>query len=89
MANFSTWTHPATGAVRVYINNLPMQGSAKVWVEAQTADSFGDELRICVRSSTHTRGEAGNLQNEAERAIDERAGRRVKAWADLLALISK
>lgn len=88
-ATFKTWTHPGTGQVRVYISALAMQGSAKVWVEQQPADSFGRELRVRIQSSTHTRGEAGNLQNDAEGAINAAAGARVRKWSDLLALASK
>ena len=39
-AAFSTWTHPATGAVRIYINAAAF-GSTKVWVEQCAADAFG------------------------------------------------
>ena len=78
------WRHPITGETRVYLNNLPSQRSAKVWVQQQPADSFGDELNIQISSFNHTRGEAGNLLNEAERYINEKAGAKVRKWEDLL-----
>ncbi len=89
MTAFSKWTHPATGQVRVYVNNLPMQGHAKIWIEQQALDSFGDELSVRVNSQTHNRSEAANLVNDVERALTAAAGRRVKTWEDLLTLINK
>lgn len=87
MARFSVWTHPKTGEARVYVNVLPMQGSAKVWIERRAADSFGDELNVRVNSLVHNRSEAANLANEVEAALTEMAGRRIKTWADLIALV--
>ena len=86
MTTFSTWTHPATGAVRIYINGF---GSTKVWVEEQAADSFGDTIRIVARNDNRNRSELGNIVNDAERAINVAAGKRIKLFADLLALASK
>ncbi len=86
---FSIWTHPETGQTRVYVSNLAGQGSAKVWIEQQQADSFGDELNVRVTGQFLNRSEKDNLKNDVERVLTERAGRRVKAWADLLALVSK
>ena len=88
MAKIAKWQHPKTGAVRVYLNNLPMQGSAKVWVERQVPDSFGCEINIRVMSQYHSRGEAGNLANEAEAAINQAAGHRVTTWAELISIAS-
>lgn len=86
MTTFSTWTHPVTGAVRIYINGF---GSTKVWAEEQAADSFGDTIRLVAVNSNRNRSELGNTINDAERAINAAAGKRVKLFADLLALASK
>lgn len=85
MATFAAWTHPKTGEVRIYVNNLPGQRSAKVWIAKQEADSFGDEWTVCVNSAAHSRGEAGNLENEAEQALKQALQMdRVKLWTDVL-----
>jgi len=89
MTTFAKWTHPTTGQVRVYVNNLPMQGHAKIWIERQAPDTFGDELSIRVNSQIHNRSEAANLVNDVERALTAAAGRRVKTWADLLTTINQ
>ncbi|WP_368646855.1 hypothetical protein [Castellaniella ginsengisoli] len=82
----NTWTHPSTGAQRVYISGLAAQYGAKVWVEQQPIDTFGSDFIIKARSESHARGEAGNLLNEAEQAINELAGKRVELFSDVLAL---
>ena len=86
MTTLSTWTHPTTGATRIYINNLPAQRAAKLWIEEQPVDAFGSDFTIKIRSESHTRGEAGNLLNTAEQAINELAGKRVEMFSDVLAL---
>lgn len=86
MTAFSNWTHPATGAVRIYINGF---GSTKVWAEEQAADSFGNTIRIVAVNSNRNRSELGNTINDAERVINQAAGKRIKLFADLLALASK
>lgn len=86
MTTFSTWTHPATGSVRIYIAGF---GSTKVWAEEQAADSFGDTIHIVAINSNRNRSELANIVNDVERAINQAAGRRVKLFADLLALASK
>lgn len=84
MASFSKWTHPATGAVRVYVSGLGGQRGAKIWIEEQAADAFGSTVAIRARADNLTRGEIGNLQNDAERALTERLGYRPKLFADVL-----
>ena len=86
MTTFSTWTHPGTGQVRIYIGGF---GATKVWAEEQAADSFGDTIRIIARNDNRNRSELANIVNDAERAINQAAGRRVKLFADLLTLASK
>lgn len=86
MTTFSIWTHPSTGQVRVYLNGF---GSTKVWAEEQAADEFGDTIRIVARNDNRNRSELGNIVNDAERMINEAAGKRVKLFADLLAIASK
>ena len=86
MTTFSTWTHPATGQVRIYITGF---GSTKVWAEEQAADSFGDTIRIVAVNTNRNRSELGNIVNDAERAINQAAGKRIKLFADLLSLASK
>ena len=83
MTTFSTWTQPATGAVRVYIGGF---GSTKVWVQACAVDTFGFEYTIRAVNSNRNRSELGNTINDAERAIFEAAGARVKTFAEVLAL---
>ena len=68
----SAWTHPRTGETRIYINTLPGQGSAKVWVEAlPRPDAFGLDYTIRVKGERLSRGEAGNLANDAERWLEQ------------------
>lgn len=86
MTTFSTWTHPTTGAVRIYINGF---GSTKVWVEQQPVDCFGSDFWIHVRNDNRNRSELGNISNDAEHAITAAAGRRLNLFADVLALASK
>lgn len=85
MSTFNIWTHPTTGQIRVYIGGF---GSTKVWAEEQAADSFGDTIRIVAVNSNRSRSELGNIVNDAERAINVAAQKRVKLFADLLALAS-
>lgn len=86
MTAFNTWTHPSTGAVRIYISGF---GATKVWAEEQAADSFGDTIRIVAVNSNRNRSELANIVNDAERAINQAAGKRVNQFSDLLALASK
>lgn len=86
MVNFAKWVHPSTGAVRVYISGLGGQRGAKIWVEEQAADAFGCTLAIRARAENLTRGEVGNLQNDAEQVITQALGRRAKLFADVLAI---
>jgi len=86
MVKLSTWTHPSTGAQRVYISGLAAQYGAKVWAEQQPTDAFGSDFIIKARSESHTRGESGNLLNAAEQALNELAGKRVEMFSDVLAL---
>lgn len=86
MISLNTWTHPSTGQVRVYISNLPGARGAKVWAEECRADSFGSTIEIRARHDNMGRSELGNLINDAEHAIDQLAGRRVRQFADLLTL---
>lgn len=81
------WKKPNSENHRIYFNNLPFQGSAKVWAEEAPQDVFGNEIRIRVRGYTHTRGEAGNLVNAAEEFINKLARKPVKLWKELLALL--
>ena len=76
MAKFSKWVHPKTGAVRVYINNLPCQGGAKVWVEQTTPDSFGTDWAIKVFADY--RKDTRALRDVAFDMIEAQFGRSVK-----------
>ena len=85
MTNFAIWTHPATGVVRVYVNGLAGQDrETKIWFEQQAADAFGSEISLRASSRSRSRGEVGNLQNDAEAELTKLSGRRLKLWADLL-----
>jgi len=82
-ATFTTWTHPTTGAVRVYIGSF---GSTKVWAEKCAADSFGFEYTIQAKNDNRNRSELGNIINQAEELIFAAAGSRVKSFDAVLAL---
>lgn len=84
MNTFSTWTHPATGQVRVYLNGF---GSSKVWVEQCAVDAFGSDFIIRAVNSNRNRSELGNICNDAERALNTAAAKRVNLFADVLALV--
>lgn len=86
MATFKSWTHPTTGEVRIYITNLPGQRSAKVFVIAQSADSFGFEYDIRTQIPEGVYASRADLVNEAERAIFEACKARVKTFTDVLSL---
>lgn len=85
MTTFSTWTHPTTGQVRVYFNNF---GQTKVWAEQCAVDTFGCDFAIRAVNNNRNRSELGNICNDAERSIYEAAGKRVKLFADVLALVA-
>lgn len=86
MTKLNTWTHPTNGQVRVYINNLPGQRSAKLYAQQCEIDSFGCDWEFRVFSDTLNRGEIGQLKNDAEQFINALAGKSVNVFADLLAL---
>lgn len=83
---FNTWTHPKTGAVRVYISGF---GPTKVWAEQQPVDQWGCTLKIVAQDYNRGRGELGNICNAAERAITAAAGKRLNLFSEVLALASK
>lgn len=87
MAQFKAWKHPATGAIRIYVERLGGQGSTKVWIEKQDADSFGDEWIIRSYSNTMNKSEQGELKNQTEEAVTKLAGKRVKKWDELLKVL--
>lgn len=87
MIAMKAWKNPVSKEHRIYFNNLPLQGSAKVWCEEMPRDVFGDEIKIRVRSYTHNRSEAENLVNAAEEFINKTAKKPVKLWKELLALL--
>ena len=84
-AAFSTWTHPATGAVRIYINAAAF-GSTKVWVEQCAADAFGYTYTIRARNDNRSRSELNNTINDVEDIITAVFGSRPKAFEQVLSL---
>ena len=86
MATFKSWTHPATGETRIYISGLPGQKSAKVFVVAQAADSFGFEFDIRTQVPEGVYANRAELVNDAERAIFEACQARVKTFSAVQAL---
>jgi hypothetical protein len=86
MTTFSTWTHPATGQVRVYVSNLAGQRGAKIWAEACAIDTFGSDYKLISTASNLNRSEQYNLVEDAERAMTVAASKRIKLFADVLAL---
>ena len=84
-AAFSTWTHPATGAVRIYINAAAF-GSTKVWVEQCASDAFGYTYTIRARNDNRSRSELNNTINDAEDLITAVFGSRPKAFEQVLSL---
>ena len=84
----TAWTDPKTGQVRVYLNDLPEQRGAKVWIEPlERPDSSGADYTVKVTADNLTRVEVSNLANAAERFLVQLAGRRVKLLAELLLLL--
>jgi len=86
MTTFSTWTHPATGQVRVYISNLPGQRGAKIWAEQCAVDAFKSDFVLRSSASNLNRSEQANLIDDAERALNVAAQKRVNLFADVLDL---
>lgn len=85
MTTFSKWTHP-NGSTRVYINDLPCAGSAKIWAEKCPADQFGFEYTIRATALNKGRSELNNLINDAELAIFAATGERTQQFEAVLAL---
>ena len=83
MTTFSTWTHPATNIVRVYISGF---GQTKVWAEACAVDKFGFDYTIKAQNPNRNRSELGGCISAAEANIFTTAGSRIKNFADVLAL---
>lgn len=86
MTTFSTWEHPTTGQVRVYISNLPGQRGCKIWAEACAIDAFKSDFILRSSASNLNRSEQANLVDDAERAMNVAAQKRVNLFADVLAL---
>ena len=86
MTTFSTWTHLTTGAVRVYISCLAGQRGAKIWAEQCAVDAFKSDFVLRSNASNMNRTEQENLINDAERALNVAAQKRVNLFADVLAL---
>ena len=70
-----TWTHPATGEVRIYLQGVIGQRGAKVWIAQQAADAFGSDWFIQARAdwAADLRG----VKNEAAEQIESMYGRKV------------
>lgn len=83
MTTFNIWTHPTTGQVRVYLGGF---GSTKVYAEEQAAEVFGNTIRLVAVNSNRNCSELGNIKNDAEQAINQAAGTRVKLFSALVAL---
>lgn len=83
MATFKSWTHPATGEVRIYISGLVGQRSAKVFVVGQSADEFGFEYDIRAQIPEGVYTKKADLVNEAESAIFAAAGARIKKFSEI------
>lgn len=83
MSQFSTWTHPTTGQVRVYISGF---GATKVWAEQCEKDQFGFDYTIRAVNQMRNRSELGNIINDAERAIFEAAQSRIKDFDSVVGL---
>lgn len=88
MTTFSTWTHPATGEVRIYLNIGQRTGS-KVFVTEKAVDQFGYAYDITVQIPSGVYDRRDDLVNRAEKAINEAAGARIKTFAEVLALASE
>lgn len=88
MTTFSTWTHPSTGQVRVYVSNLPGQRGCKIWAEECALDAFKSDFVLRSSASNLNRSEQANLIDDAERALNQAAQARVNTFAAVLTLAS-
>ena len=86
MTTFNTWTQPTTGAVRVYISGLAGQRGCKIWAEQCAVDAFKSDFVLRSSASNLNRSEQANLIDDAERALNVAAQKRVNLFADVLAL---
>lgn len=84
----NVWTHPSTGQSRIYMAGVGGRFT-KIWIEEQAPDAWNCTLQFRARDEFKTRGEIGNLLNDAERALNELAGHRVEKFSEALALASK
>ena len=87
MATFSTWTHPTTSQVRIYISGVNGQRhGVKIWAEACQADQFGLDytIKCIVPEGVYSRRD--DLINDAEREVFVAAQARVKSFTEVLAL---
>lgn len=46
MTTFKTWTHPRTGAVRIYMNGVIGQSGAKVWAEHYPSEIADIQVKV-------------------------------------------
>ena len=86
MTTFSTWTHPTTGKVRIYISNIAGQRGCKIWAEECALDAFKSDFVLRSSASNLNRSEQANLIDDAERALNQAAQARVNTFAAVLAL---
>ena len=78
---FQTWTHPKTGKDRIYVNGVPNQGGAKVFLTSCTADTFGYTYDIVVTNVSEALVSPDTLKNDVEARLTElNHGSRPKTW---------
>lgn len=76
----AAWTHPSTGAVRVYINGVAGKAT-KVYAEPSTHADRAIVVRVYDDSKTG--GERANVAARAYLAIEARIGKQGR-WTDLM-----
>lgn len=87
MTTFKSWAHPSSGEVRIYINGLSGQKSSKVFVVERAIDEFGFDYDIRTQIPDESYVSRADLVNEAERAIFEACGERVKTFVKVKELV--
>lgn len=86
MVEFKKWTTPASGQVRIYISGIVGQRSSKIFVVEKTVDQFGFEYDIVAQIPDGVCTRRADLVNDAEKAMFEAAGARVKKFEQVLQL---
>ncbi len=64
----STWTHPKTRQIRIYVNTAALGHGDKVWIEQTEADEFGYDWKVVARLAYVSQMNR-NIKNDVDNAF--------------------